>query len=330
MSQPPTAQGFTKTPAVPLYWKSYGDPHSERLLILHGGPGAHHDYLLPQMLKLAERRHLIFYDQRGGGQSRDDSREAITWETHVADLAAVIAEFELGAATIVGYSWGGLLAMLYATKTGQQVGGGSTSSVIPAKAGTHVAEKWVPASAGMTTPDRGMKPTTQPARLVLIDPAPAASSFRQAMTDEFTTRQRSDRIEKEREELRLSGLRDSDPEAYRQRLFELSVAGYFFDPERAHELTPFRVVGRIQESVWKSLGDYDLLPALRTLSIPTLVVHGRDDPIPVQSSLSVADALKARLLLLEKCGHVPYVEQPRALFSAIEDFLDTYHAQEPE
>ena len=38
-------------------------------MVLHGGPGAHHDYLLPQYDRLAKRRSLFYYDQRGGGRS---------------------------------------------------------------------------------------------------------------------------------------------------------------------------------------------------------------------------------------------------------------------
>ena len=101
----------------------------------------------------------------------------------------------------------------------------------------------------------------------------------------------------------------------------VSVAGYFADPHRAHDLTPFRVVGRVQQSVWQSLGDFDLRPALERVAIPALVVHGRQDPIPLASSESVAEALRARLVVLENCGHVPYVEQPQSLFDATRDFL---------
>jgi pimeloyl-ACP methyl ester carboxylesterase len=287
--------GYTRTTAVPLFWAAYGDLAAEPIVILHGGPGAHHDYLLPQMLAIASGRRLILYDQRGGGQSRDESREPITWQTHVADLAAVIDELGLGGAPLLGFSWGGLLTLLYLTELG------------------------VGRIAG-----------TPPSSIVLIDPAPAQASFRKQMEVEFSTRQGAEWIRKEREELRASGIQERDLNAYKQRLFELSVAGYFHDPKLTSQLTPFRVVGRIQESVWKSLGDYDLMPAIKTLTIPALVVHGRDDPIPVQSSDTVAEALGARLLLLEKCGHVPYVEQPIALFSAIETFLDNYRAQGPE
>ena len=51
---PPREAGFTTTTDVPLYWLRYGKPGATPLLVLHGGPGAHHDYLLPQFLDLAD------------------------------------------------------------------------------------------------------------------------------------------------------------------------------------------------------------------------------------------------------------------------------------
>jgi proline iminopeptidase len=124
-----------------------------------------------------------------------------------------------------------------------------------------------------------------------------------------------------RAELEASGLRETDPDAYRHRLFELSVAGYFANPENAKNLTPFRVIARTQQSVWDSLGDYDLFPRLGEINCPTLIVHGRDDPIPLESSIEGAKAMNARLVVLDDCGHVPYVEQPAALFAAVDEFL---------
>jgi len=92
-------------------------------------------------------------------------------------------------------------------------------------------------------------------------------------------------VVREREALRASGLRESDPEAYRRRAFELSVAGYFKDFHDAKKLTPFRVTARTQQAVWDSLGDYDLRDSLADLKQPltahrSLVVHGTSDPIP--------------------------------------------------
>src|SRR5688572_26151258 len=104
----PTAYGVTRTTGEGLYWCTYGPAGAPRLLVLHGGPGAHHDYLLPQLLGLSElgdRGHeLLFYDQRGGGRSKTASAgEPITWRTQVEDLAEVIREFDLERPIIVGY-----------------------------------------------------------------------------------------------------------------------------------------------------------------------------------------------------------------------------------
>ena len=283
---PPRADGYTSSTLVPLYWAAYGPEGKSPLLVLHGGPGASHDYLLPQMLELARDRELIFYDQRGGGRSRQEADVPITWRTQVEDLGAVAREFSLEPLSIVGYSWGGLLAMLYA----------------------------IEAAAG--------RAPISPARMVLIDPAPADRGHRQEFEAEFNRRQQSETIRRMREELAASGLQQMDRDAYRQRAFELSVAGYFADPARAADLTPFRVIGKVQKSIWDSLGDYDLSAGLATVSCPALVVHGSEDPIPVAASRKTAEALSARFVLLEGSGHVPYVEQPDQLFPAVAAFLD--------
>ena len=62
-------------------------------------------------------------------------------------------------------------------------------------------------------------------------------------------------------------------------------------------------------------------PSLADVAIPALIVHGREDPIPLESSEVAARALGARLVVLDDCGHVPYVEQPQSLFDAVRDFL---------
>jgi proline iminopeptidase len=289
---PPRASGFTTSTPVPLYWAAYGPVGAPGILVLHGGPGAHHDYMLPQMLELASDYELIFYDQRGGGRSTTPSRAPITWRTHVGDLALVVRELGLTPLSLIGYSWGGLLALLYAIIT----------------SGTRGSD----ASAGAPAPSR----------MVLIDPAPVTGEFRAQFEQEFARRQQSDEVRRMREELAASGLRERDYDAYRQRLFELSVAGYFADPAQARSLTPFRVTGRVQQSVWESLNGFDLTHELGAVRAPTLVVHGDEDPIPLASSEATVRALPhARLVTLPHSGHVPYVEAADALFDAVRMFL---------
>jgi len=282
---PPRTSGHTTTTDVPLYWCAYGEAGAPRVLVLHGGPGASHDYLLPQMLRLAGGRELIFYDQRGGGRSRVDASVPVGWRAHVDDLARVAVELRVEPLVVVGYSWGGLLATLHA----------------------------VDAAGGQAA--------IGPETMLLIDPAPVSRRYRAEFEAEFARRQASPEIQRLREELAGTELRQRDPEAYRQRAFEVSVAGYFADPNAARDLTPFRVVSRVQQAVWESLGDYDLFPHLSAVRCRSLVMHGRQDPIPLASSEAYARALRTPLVVMDRCGHVPYVEQPDALFEVAEAFL---------
>lgn len=290
----PRASGYTISTPVPLYWAAYGPSGAPKLLVLHGGPGAHHDYLLPQMLGLADEYELVFYDQRGGGRSTTTDRSPITWRTHVGDLSLVIRELALTPLSLVGYSWGGLLALLYAIITSDR--------------------------RGANDGDAGAAP---PRRMVLIDPAPVTGEFRTQFEQEFARRQQGPEVQRLREELAASGLRERDYDAYRQRLFELSVAGYFAHPENARALTPFRVTGRVQQSVWESLDGFDLTRELGAIRAPTLIVHGEQDPIPLASSESTAHAMPhARLVTIPDSGHVPYVEATDAFLRAVRAFLE--------
>ncbi|HMA01227.1 MAG: alpha/beta fold hydrolase [Gemmatimonas sp.] len=287
-----------------LFHTAYGPENAPRLLVTHGGPGASHDYLLPQMLELASDYRLIFYDQRGGGRSRAENSAPITWQTHVEDLAALVRELSLEPLTLVGYSWGGLLALLYAIA----VAGGFRDQGIAFS--STVAE--APA----------------PARMVLICPAPASAALRAQFSEELARRQRAPWIQEERAAIAASGLRERDPAAYAKRIFELGVAGYFADPARARELTPFRVIGRVQQSVWESLNGYDLTRQLPLVQEPTLVLHGAHDAIPLASSSLIASALPhGELVVLDESAHVPYVEGQAAFFAAVREFLQRTRAQ---
>jgi proline iminopeptidase len=288
---------------VELYHTAYGPEDAPRLLFLHGGPGASLDYMLPQMLALASDYRLIFYDQRGGGRSRGDDRSPITWKTHVEDLAALVRELSLEPLTLVGYSWGGLLALLYAIAA---AGGFRDEGLV------FTAETAAPA----------------PVRMVLITPAPATTAFRAQFSAELARRQRAPWIAEERAALAASDLRERDPAAYAKRIFELGVAGYFADPARARELTPFRVIARVQQSVWESLAGYDLTDKLALVEAPTLVLHGAHDAIPLASSSLIASALPhGELVVLDESAHVPYVEGEAAFFAAVREFLQRTSAQ---
>ena len=289
----PRESGMTKHTRVPLYWCRYGAAGAAPLMVLHGGPGASHDYLLPQLLALAglgDGFDLVFYDQRGGGRSKTDDPSPITVSTHVDDFEAVCAELGTVGSPIVGYSWGALLAL-------------------------HIV-----------TVARHRQAATLPPWMILISPAPFLAADRAQFDAEFQRRQSSAPVATLRSDLQASDLRERDAAAYRQRAFELSVAGYFAHPERASNLTPFRVQGRVQASTWASVDGTALMAELPKVQVPALVVHGDSDPIPVSSAAATARALGAAMVELRDCGHVPYVEQPEALLSALNGFVRAHSA----
>jgi proline iminopeptidase len=92
-------------------WVGDGGPTA---VVLHGGPGASQDYLRPQFDALAHGRMLLYYDQRGGGRSDVPRNVPLGWRDHVADLAAIASHSAPAPLTLLGFSWGGLLAILFA------------------------------------------------------------------------------------------------------------------------------------------------------------------------------------------------------------------------
>ena len=264
---------------VSLFERRIGD--GPPTVVLHGGPGAHYDYLLPGFDRLAKGRKLVYYDQRGGGRSAVGRDVAVGWPEQVADLEALRLVWGLDRLSLAGYSWGGLLAVLYA-----------------------------------------LEHPTRVAALALVSPAPVWRGAREEYERRLTARNGAPAIVEARRAVQAGGLRELDQERYRQRMFEFSVAGYFHDPARARDLTPFRITGRTQQAVWDSLGDFDLRARIPSLAgVPAVVVHGEDDPIPIQTAEVVAGLLGALMHRIPACGHVPYVEAPDQFVAALDPFL---------
>lgn len=251
------------------------------IVTLHGGPGASMDYLRPQFDRLANGRTLLFYDQRGGGQSAVDREAPLDWHAHVDDLDAVVRAHGAPPATLLGFSWGALLALLFTLEHPELV-----------------------------------------KRLALIGPAPTWPEARAQYNAEFERRQAAPEVVAARAQLSASGLRERDPDAFWRRAFELSVAGYFRDPARARNLTPFRVAARAQKAVWESLQGMDLRERVPAVRAETLILHGRHDPVPLAASEALVSRMpNARLVVFEDSGHALYAEETEKFVAVLDEFL---------
>src|SRR5215203_7073017 len=104
-------EGYIHTAdGVRLFYRIVGDG-SEKLIVLHGGPANSMDSILPDLEPLAHDRTVIYYDQRGNGRSElIDDPDKLAISKHVEDLETVRRFFKLDKVTLLGNSWGGMLA----------------------------------------------------------------------------------------------------------------------------------------------------------------------------------------------------------------------------
>lgn len=290
------SEGFITAPdGVRLFYKIVGSG-TETLVAVHGGPGNSLTSILPDFEPLAKNRRVIYYDQRGNGRSglvEDDEQLSIA--KHVQDLEALRVHFKLDKMTLLGNSWGGILIGYYAAAHPDRV------------------ERLIFHSPG--TPTR-----------VLLSEMDAEVQRR--LKRRYTGEQLK----------RLAGLsrwqtwlNASDPRGVCREMFQMVLSVYPFNPE-SMKLFKGDVCSGPEESVrrqrfvtaqiWQELGDYNVLPSLGVVKAPALVIHGAADVIPLKSSEAWTRAMpNARLLVIEKSGHLPQVEQPEIFFKAIETFL---------
>jgi proline iminopeptidase len=109
------ANGLQEVNGTHLYYEIIGT--GAPLFVLHGGPGNSHRYFLPYMEALSDEYQLFFYDQRGTGLSDGQiDIEAISIEQFVEDLEALRVAFGLEKISVMGHSWGAIIALAYALK----------------------------------------------------------------------------------------------------------------------------------------------------------------------------------------------------------------------
>ena len=289
--QPAPHEGYISVRNAELYYREIGQ--GQPIFILHGGPDFDHNYLLPDMDRLSGDFRLIYYDQRGRGKSAGNVQpEDVTIKSEIEDLEALRRYFQLESVAVLGHSWGGVLAMEYAIRH----------------------------------PDRV-------SHLILMNTAPASHDDYALFRQEFL-KKLGDDAEKRQALSSSAAYAEGDPDtvaAYYRIQYGATVrrpddldkviASLRASFTKESILKSWAVEDRLMEETWR-LSDYDLLPELTGLSIPTLIIHGDYDFVPVECSVHIAEAIPgACLVVLKETGHFSYLESPNEVRKAIVDFF---------
>lgn len=263
------------------------------IIVLHGGPDFDHRYLLPELDRLSDSYRLVYYDQRGRGLSAEGVRpEDVTLNSDIEDIERVRDHFKLNSVVLLGHSWGTVLALEYALRFPERVSG-----------------------------------------LILMNPSPACAADYQELRKEWMEKRPED-MQRRKAVADSPAYRQGDPEAVtayyrihfkpalaRQEDYEKIIArmGATFTSQGV--LKARAVEARLMNETWAS-PDFDLLPKLKALRMPALVITGDHEFIPAQTAEHIAQAIpNARLVTLKDCGHFSYLESPDAVHQEIDNFL---------
>ena len=294
----PIQEGLVDAHGVLIYYKTVG--RGAPLLIVHGGPGASHDYFLPYLLPLARQNRLIFIDERGSGRSEKlDNPAGYTVENMVEDVEAVRRELGLGKISLLGHSYGGVLAQAYAFKYQANLGHLLLCSTFH---------------------------STRALNEVFV-------KMKQAMPPDL--RARIDGMEK----LGLYGHgRDYEKNRYTDDYMKAAWGeGYFPYLYQRHPDPNYNPTDTgntswdLYREMWGSHGEFiidgnltsvEYADRLPTIHVPTLITAGDHD----ESDPSIAREMQtripgAKLVIFPQSGHMTFVDQPDLFIETVNDFL---------
>jgi proline iminopeptidase len=89
--------------------------------VIHGGPGADHTSFKPTFSPLSKKMQLVYFDHRGQGRSQRGPKETYTLDNNVEDMEALRQHLGLDKIVVIGASYGGMVALTYASRYPEHV-----------------------------------------------------------------------------------------------------------------------------------------------------------------------------------------------------------------
>jgi len=283
---------------VMIYYTELG--HGAPLVIVHGGPGASHDYFLPYLLPLARHNRLVFIDERGSGRSQKLSDPSgYTVENMVEDVEDVRQALKLGRISLLGHSFGGVLAEAYALKYQRNL--------------THlILCSTFPSTREMNLVFERMKENMTPELRKRINDLEQAGLFGHG-SDYEKNRYPNDYMIAAWGEAYFPYLYQNNPDPNYDPIAAGAVSWDLYREMWGSD-GEFVIDGNL-----KSVEYADRLPGIET---PTLIVAGdHDECDPSLSEEMHQEIAGSKLVILPKSGHMTFVDQPDLFLNAVDGFL---------
>jgi proline iminopeptidase len=294
----PLQDGFVDAHGVLIYYQTLGQ--GAPLLIVHGGPGASHDYFLPYLLPLVRHNKLIFIDERGSGKSEKlEDPSGYTVENMVEDTEAVRQALKLGRISLLGHSYGGVLAQAYALKYQANLSHLVLCSTF------HSTTK-------MNEVFRGMLAGMSPELRDRIQSLEKAGLFGKGK-DYEKNRYPNDYM------IAAWG------EGYFPNVYQRRPDGNY-DP-----IANGNMAWDLYREMWGSDGEFvingnlksvEYADRLKTIKVPTLITAGDHDECAPSLSEEMHQLIPgSKLVILPESGHMTFVDQPGLFIKTVSEFL---------
>jgi proline iminopeptidase len=268
-----------------LFFRIVGDK-GPLVIILAGGPGADPGYMQPVFTELSKNYQCVVFEQRGTGRSklRTYDFRTVNFQAYLEDLEALRTELKQKKLLLLGNSWGAMLALSYA-------------GTYPNRAGA----------------------------VVSIDSGPIAEEH--AAAEEANVIRRL--LPSELQEIgEWEKRKTTDPSLAFGKIQRIMMTAYFQDRQKAAQslglIWPGLNIEVMRLGYQPEFGSLQkfIRSRLRAIKAPVLLVHGRQDPV-AEGGVAEAHSLirRSQLVLINNCGHLPWLEQPDQFWESVNAFL---------
>lgn len=261
------------------------------LFLLHGGPGGNHLHFKYDSIKLQDYAQLVFIDQRGCGFSKKNKKSNYTIENNIDDIEALRKYLGFNKISVLGVSYGGMVAQGYAIKYQKNIENLILVSTAPSY---HFIE----------TAKENLKKIGTKQQISVCDKYLWGGSFKsnrdvnhyfKVMDPLYIYNYKTKRRRKIQQKKSKSG---SIKNILSYDVLNAGFSGF--------------------------LHEFNFIPNLKKIKCPTLILVGSDDWVcmPAHSKTMADNISNSTLKIFDKCGHALATDANNKYIRSIKKFLE--------